>query len=171
MHLIQLLMDTLWVCMSHRGTWQSILGMRLAWNGFKETDLIQNFRMFRATFDYICQCVSTRLSWWDTRFRLPISLRRCGLYWLAIGADCQMLSGALGIAASSICSTFASLCAMPDYIKGALILGTRAHFQVHLTPKSIAFDLVWTPPIFGHGSVIQVHLKRWCHIRFMCNEV
>ncbi len=59
-------------------------------NGFTETDFIQNFRMSRATFNYIFQRLSTRLSKQDTQFRRPISLRKragVGLYWLATGVE------------------------------------------------------------------------------------
>ena len=55
-------------------------------NNFTETDFIQNFRMSRATFQYICQRLSTRLSREDTQFRRPISLRKrvgVGLYLLS----------------------------------------------------------------------------------------
>ncbi len=43
-------------------------------NGFTETDFIQNFRMSRGTFNYICQRLSSRLSLQDAQFRQPISL-------------------------------------------------------------------------------------------------
>ncbi len=43
-------------------------------NGFTETDFIQNFRMSRGTFNYICQHLSSRLSLQDAQFRQPVSL-------------------------------------------------------------------------------------------------
>ena len=95
-------------------------------NGFTETDFIQNFRMSRVTFNYICQPLSTRLSRQDTQFRPPMSLRKhvgVGLYWLATGAAYRMLSNLFCIAKSSVCLIVHEFCKavhhvlMPDYIK------------------------------------------------------
>ncbi len=75
-------------------------------SGFTETDSIQNFGMSRHTFDYICQCLPTRLLHQDTHLRQPISLKNgigVGLCWLATGAGYRTLSNLFGIAKSSIC--------------------------------------------------------------------
>ncbi len=56
-------------------------------NGFNETDFIQNFRMSRTAFNYICQCLSTRFSWKDTYLRGPIFLKKHAgvkLHWLTL---------------------------------------------------------------------------------------
>ncbi len=64
--------------------------------GFSETDFIQNFKMTRAAFNYICQCLSSRLSRNNSHLRRPISLEKCidvGLYWLGskLSADTEAL--------------------------------------------------------------------------------
>ncbi len=54
-----------WMQSQRKEWWDRDDGM-IVMNGFTETDVIQNFRMSRAIFNYICQRLSTRLSQQDT---------------------------------------------------------------------------------------------------------
>lgn len=93
---------------------------------FTEMEFLQNFRMSKATFNYICQRLSTRLERQDTNMRRPIPLaKRVGvaLYWLATGSCYRTLANLFGIANSSICGIIHDFCQavrevlMPEYIK------------------------------------------------------
>ncbi|KAI7803548.1 putative nuclease HARBI1-like [Triplophysa rosa] len=95
-------------------------------NSFTETQFFENLRMSRATFDYLCQRLSSRLLRQDTQFKRPISVRKrvgVGLYWLAMGTGYRTLGNLFGIAKSSVCAIVHEFCKamrevlMPEFIK------------------------------------------------------
>eukprot|EP00058_Branchiostoma_floridae_P028280 XP_002613771.1 hypothetical protein BRAFLDRAFT_85312 [Branchiostoma floridae] len=75
-------------------------------NNFSDKDWIENFRMRRTTFDFICTELSGRLTRQNTRFREAISVtKRVGvaLWYLATGADYRTLSHLFGVGRSTVC--------------------------------------------------------------------
>lgn len=136
-------------------------------NGFSEINFIHNFRMSRATFNYICQHLSRTLSWQDTQLSPPISLRKqvgVGLYLLATGAGYRTLLNLLGLAKSSVCSIVHEFCKalhhvlMPQYINTSSYL---KEMSWHLALSSSKFSIQMIKCLFcSEKSVIPQNITK-----------
>ncbi|XP_066288575.1 uncharacterized protein [Branchiostoma lanceolatum] len=80
---------------------------------FSDEKWMENFRMTKATFDYLCEKLQPRLSRRHTRFRIPVSVPKrvaVALWYLATGCDYRTLSNLFGVGKSSVCTFVHEVC-------------------------------------------------------------
>ena len=106
---------------------------------FKERDWIENFRMRKATFIYLCQQLSTSLRRQDTVLRKAISVEKrvaVTLWCLATPCEYRTIAHLFGIARSSVCEIVQETC--------ALIVSTLFRKYVRFPPGDKITELVDT---------------------------
>ena len=106
---------------------------------FTERDWIENFRMRKATFEYLCQQLSSSLRKQDTVFRKAISVEKrvaVTLWCLATPCEYRTIAHLFGIARSSVCEIVQETC--------ALIVSKLFHKYIHFPSGDSIDDLVDT---------------------------
>eukprot|EP00794_Sanderia_malayensis_P002226 gene2226-2535_t len=92
---------------------------------FSDEQWLQNFRMRRRTFDFLCKELNEYLQKQDTKFRKAITVRkRCGvaIWRLATNSDYRTIGHIFGISKASVCliidefSNFMTNVMLPRYI-------------------------------------------------------
>jgi len=101
---------------------------------FTERDWVENFRMSKETFTYLCQQLSSRLGRKDTHLRNAISVEKrvaVTLWCLATPCEYRTIAHLFGIARSTVCEIVQETC--------KLIVLTLFHKYIHF-PSGEDFD-------------------------------
>lgn len=118
---------------------QSFSSVRMVWvrersghwwdhiaTNFSSNDWLQNFRMTRATFTYLCSKLKFSLERKDTVMRKAIAVeKRLGiaLWFLATGTDYRTIGHLFGVSKATVCLAVKEVCSvivnvmLPEYIK------------------------------------------------------
>ena len=91
-----------------RSFWEKTIAL------LKEDSLwLENFRLSRGTFEFVCQNISANLLRQDTRFRKAVSVEKrvaiC-LWHLATGEDFRSLAWRFGVGKSTACEIVNNVC-------------------------------------------------------------
>ena len=93
---------------------------------FKDADWLQNFRMRKRTFAFICNTLSCSLKKEDTQLRRAIPIRKrvgVAIWRLATNSDYRTIGHLFGISTASVCLSLDEFCnamatvMLPSYIK------------------------------------------------------
>lgn len=125
---------------------------------FTDRDWLENFRMSKETFNYLCHQMSTSLRRQDTVFRKAISVEKrvaVTLWFLATPCEYRTISHLFGIARSTVCEIVQETC--------SLIVSTLFHKYISfptgdkLTAVVDAFKSKWGVPQCV-GSIDGCHI-------------
>ena len=106
--------------------------------GWSDNDWVENFRMSKDSFEYLCAELSPHIAKRDTNFRKAIAVRHrvaIALYWLADSARYRTIGNLFGVGKSTVCTIVKQVCEEPAPVSGEI-----------LDPLSFAFPLF---PILG----------------------
>uniref|UniRef100_UPI00358E9383 uncharacterized protein isoform X1 n=1 Tax=Myxine glutinosa TaxID=7769 RepID=UPI00358E9383 len=132
---------SLWTHLTSSDWWD-----RVACN-FTDAQWVENFRMSRETFDYICHNLTPVLQRSDTRFRLCIPVRKrvaVALWKLATNAKYRSVGHLFGVGRSTVCKCVQEVCkAITEILMPIHIPIPSAE---HFAEIAEHFEQVWEMP-------------------------
>ena len=81
--------------------------------GWCDRDWVENFRMSKGSFEYLCAELSPHIAKRDTNFRKAIEVRHrvaITLYWLADTARYRTIANLFGVGKSTVCTIVKQVC-------------------------------------------------------------
>lgn len=81
--------------------------------GWSDNDWVENFRMSKDSFEYLCAELSPHIAKRNTNFRKAIAVRHrvaITLYWLADTARYRTIGNLLGVGKSTVCTIVKQVC-------------------------------------------------------------
>lgn len=155
---------SVWVHKRVDDWWQTVVP------SFTDDQWMQNFRMSRETFQYICRRLKPALEKMDTNYRIAVPLQKrvaVALWKLATNAEYRSVSHLFGVGISTACDCLKEFCSSVEEILLPEII--QMPNAEKLKELALYFDQKWgLPQCVGaiDGSHIPIMAPREYHTEF-----